>query len=232
MFELLTPTAAVLRSVTPRTERHGDDDVFAVSLGLTITGPNTILDALQPGLRDMIYKAVEGQEQLPGVEPSTPLLRTRGVESINLAARFDGWTLRIDAGIDESNPIALGGAKVDRFSVEPSEGGTVALSFRVGSSDIDAEEAGWICAHLKQEITITLKAPERPSDAIDGTVGHPGLAAMQDGQAEGAEAGDMFAAAHEGGPEDEEGGDSEGGEEATTRRGRRSRASSAGSLPH
>lgn len=67
-FEILTPTDATLTSVTPRTEKHGDDDVFAISLGLKVTAPNTLLDTLAPGLRDSLYKAVEGQEQLPGAE--------------------------------------------------------------------------------------------------------------------------------------------------------------------
>jgi hypothetical protein len=73
-FEILTPTDADLTSVTPRNETHGEDKVFAVSLGLRVTGPNTMLDILQPGLRDALYKPVDGQEQLPGVEPSTPPL--------------------------------------------------------------------------------------------------------------------------------------------------------------
>lgn len=199
MFELLTPIEATLRTLTPRTEKHGEDDVSAVSLGLTIRGPNTLLDYLSKGLRETLYKPVEDQEQLPGVEPSTPLLRVRGIESVRLDACFEGWTLKIDRGIDQSNPIALGGAKVDAFAVEPSEGGTIDLLFRVGSSDIDEDEAGWLFGHLKQSIWITLHAPEEKPEAIDGSVeafrhDHP-------------DATDLFAA----GPDDSDGEDSEGG---------------------
>lgn len=178
-FELLTTTAATLKTLTPRTEKHGDDDVSAVSLGLSITGPNTLLDALQPGLRDALYRAVEDQEQLPGVEPATPLLRSAGIESVKLTAKFEGWTMRIDARADEDDPITLGGCKVDRFAVEPSQGGTVDLTFRVGTSDIDESEAGWLFGHLSQELWITLTAPPKTDTSIDGTVGHPGAA---DGQ--------------------------------------------------
>ena len=35
MFEITSPTEATLRTLTPRIEKHGDDDVSAVSLGLT-----------------------------------------------------------------------------------------------------------------------------------------------------------------------------------------------------
>lgn len=176
MFQLTTPTEVKLCSMTPRTEKHGDDDVSAVSLGLRIVAPNTLLDIVQPGLRDALYKAVEGQEQLPGVEPTTPLLRARGIEAVKLAACFEGWTLAIDRGIDESDPIKLGGSKIDKFVVEPKEGGSIELTFRVGSSDIDEGEAGWLFGHLGQQIVVTIAAPEVKREAIDGTVGHPGAA--------------------------------------------------------
>jgi hypothetical protein len=168
-FEL-TPTAAQLTSVTPRTEMHGDDRVFAISLGIKITGANTMLDKLSPTLRHTLYKAVEGQDQLPGVEVTTPLLRCRGIEELKLAGTLEGWTLTVDHGIDEADPIKLGGCKVDKFRVVPSEGGSVDLMFRVGSNDIDANEAGQLCSHLSQEITITLTAPKAQEPAIDGSV--------------------------------------------------------------
>lgn len=219
MFQLLTPTDATLRTLTPRVEVHGDDEVSAISLGLTISGPNTLLDTLAPGLRDMLYKAVEGQDQLPGVEPATPLLRAKGVESVALAACFEGWTLKIARGIDADDPIALGGCKVDAFKVVPREGGTIDLTFRAGSSDIDEGEAGWLFGKLRQLLSITLHAPAPKAAAIDGRSeafrrDHPGAA--DDGQADllGGEddhaAGDAFSDAHGGPDDDGQGEDGEG----------------------
>ena len=202
MFELSTPTEALLKTFTPRTEKHGDDEVSAASLGLKIIGPNTLLDIVQPGVRDMLYKASESQDQLPGVDPHTPLLRAKGVETVKLAACFDGWTLKIDHGLDGGDPFVIGGSRVDKFVVTPHEGGSVEIDFRVGSSDIDETEAGWLYGHQKHDITITLHAPEKPVDAIDGTT-----EAFERDHPE-ASAADLFAAEH-GGPEDD---DSEGGE--------------------
>lgn len=190
-FELLTTTAATLKTLTPRTEKHGDDDVSAVSLGLSITGPNTLLDLLQPGLRDALYRAVDDQEQLPGVEPATPLLRSAGIESVKLTPKFEGWTLRIDARADEDDPIVLGSCKCDKFVVEPKQGGSIELTFRVGTSDIDESEAGWLFGHLSQELWITLTAPPKTEgEPIDGTRGP------------GAGGGELFD-----GPDDEDEGD-------------------------
>lgn len=193
MFELTTPTEATLRTMTPRTEKHGDDEVSAVSLGLTIVGPNTLLDLLQPGVRTMLYMPVPDQEDLPGVEPATPLLRAKGVECLHLSACFEGWTMNIDAGIDVDEPIVLGGCKVDKWVVFPREGGSIDLTFRVGTSDIDESEAGWLFGKLKQSLSITLHAPKQQEAAIDGTVSafdadHPGD--------DERDAGELFAEAH------------------------------------
>lgn len=193
MFELTTPTEATLRTMTPRTEKHGDDEVSAVSLGLTIVGPNTLLDSLQPGVRTMLYAPVPDQHELPGVEPSTPLLRAKGVECLHLSACFEGWTMNIDAGIDVDKPIVLGGCKVDKWVVFPREGGSIDLTFRVGTSDIDESEAGWLFGKLKQSLSITLHAPKQQEAAIDGAVSafdadHPGD--------DERDAGELFAEAH------------------------------------
>jgi hypothetical protein len=137
LFQLLDPITATLKSVTPRTECHGEDTVVAISMRMTIEGPNTLLDALSPKLRHALYMAAPDQEQLPGLE-ATPLLRFDAFEHHALKACFEGWTLKVDHGIEEDDPITLGGAKVDAFRIDAKQGGTVALSFRVGSNDVSA----------------------------------------------------------------------------------------------
>lgn len=188
-FQLLAATAAKLTSFTPRIEKHGDDSVPAVSLGLTITGPNTLLDALQPGLRDALYKAPEGQETLPGVEGSTPLLRTRALERIKLrTAEMIGWRLIVEHGIGDDSAVDLHDCKVDKFLLEPFEGGSVQLSFRVGTSDIDENYLGCLGMKLGQEVQIQLHAPQPKPAAIDGTV--------EAFKADHPDAADLFAEAH------------------------------------
>jgi hypothetical protein len=188
-FQITTPTPATLRTVTPRTEIHGDEKVSAISLGLSIKAANTLLDALDGGkLRNALYMAVPGQEQLPGVEPSTPLLRARGIEEVKCAGTLEGWTVRFEHGIDDDSAIVLGASKVDKFRVIPTEGGSVELLFRVGTSDIDEGEAGALFGMLGQEVMITVTAPVVASGApiIDGS--------NEAFQADHPEAGDLFAA--------------------------------------
>lgn len=201
MFQILEFTEAHVASVTNRTEAHGDEKVPAVSIGLELTAANTILDQIDPKLREALYKAVDDQEQLPGVEPATPVLRCNCIDRAVLPTSHEGWTLQVDDGIDESVPMTFGSVKVDKFSVEPKQGGSIVLRLRCGTSDISAETLGKLAMHNGQSIWVTLTAPKPKTDAIDGTTeafakDHP-------------DATDLFTAA---GADDPEGGDSEGGD--------------------
>lgn len=201
MFQILTFTEVHIASVTNRTEVHGDEKVPAVSIGLEMTAANTILDQIDPKLREALYKAVDGQDQLPGVEPSTPVLRCNCIDRAVLPTSHEGWTLQVDDGIDESVPMTFGSVKCDKFSVEPKQGGTIVLRLRCGTSDISAETLGKLAMHNGQSIWVKLTAPNPKADAIDGTTDafdrdHP-------------DATDLFTA---GWPNDPDGADSEGGD--------------------
>ena len=201
MFQIIEYTEAHVASVTNRQESHGDDKVPAVSIGLQLTCANTMLDQIDPTLRQALYKAVDDQEHLPGVEPSTPVLRCNSIDRVTLPTAHEGWTLIVDDGIDDTAPMTFGGVKVDKFSGEPQQGGSIVLRFRCGTSDIDAERLGKLGMHNGQSIWIQLTPPAPTPDAIDGTTeafkrDHP-------------DATDLFAA---GGPDDDHSGDdTEGG---------------------
>ncbi len=166
MFKITEFTEVHLATFTKREETHGDEKVAAVSVTLELTGANTLLDAIDPAIRHALYKAVEGQDQLPGVEPATTVLRCNSFEKHTLSAAHEGWSLAVDDGIDETKPMLFGGCKVDRLVVEAKQGGSIVLRFRVGTSDLDAERLGMLHGH---SMWITLLPPEKKPDAIDGS---------------------------------------------------------------
>lgn len=182
MLEITEFTEARLASVTNRTEKHGDEDVPAVTLAVEITTANTILDGICPGLRHALYKAVEGQEQLPGIELSTPVLRSNVIEKVQLTTMHEGWCLQVDDGIDDTDPMAFEGVKVDKLKVDAKQGGSITLGVRLGTSDVDSERLGKLAMHNGQSIWIKLLKPEKVEPAIDGSVeafdrDHPGASA-------------------------------------------------------
>lgn len=140
IFELKTPTTALLASVTNRSEHHGDDHVPAVSLGLTIQTSAKVLDMLAPEL--------------------APVLGVAGVESVALATACEGWTLAIEGGINDASTITLGGCRLDNFRVAPLNDGLVELRLRVASHDLTPLTLGAIGMRVQQDIVVTLRAPK------------------------------------------------------------------------
>lgn len=170
MFQLTEFTEAHVASVTNRQETRGDEKVPAVSIGLELTCANTILDQIDQALRHSLYKAVEDQDQLPGIDPATPVLRCNSIEKVTLPTSHEGWTLSVDNGIDDTATIVFGATKVDKFVVEPQQGGSISLRFRCGTSDIDADRLGQLAMHNGQSIWIKLTAPAKDTGpVIDGS---------------------------------------------------------------
>lgn len=187
MFQLTEMTEAMLASVTNRTETHGDERKPAVSLGFELTLPNTVLDSIDPTLREALYKAKpDAEPELPGMVQTTPILRCNSIDRVTLPTNYTGWTLAVDDGIDETQPMVFGGCKVDKFAVEAKQGGTVVLRLRVGTSDIDAERLGKLGMHNGQPVWVTITKPAAAPDAIDGSTeaferDHPGASSADDG---------------------------------------------------
>ncbi len=170
MFEVTEFTEARLASVTNRTEKHGDEDVPAVSLSVEIEAANTLLDVIDPSIRQALYKAVEGQDQLPGVEPATPVLRCNSFDVVALTTAHEGWRLYVDDSIDEGDPMEFTGVKVDKLRVDAKQGGSIVLKFRLGTSDVDADRMGKLGMCNGQSIWIKVLKPEKAADVIDGSV--------------------------------------------------------------
>lgn len=172
MFQITEYTEARLATITNRVEKHGDDDKPAVSLGIEIETANTILDSIDKTLRHTLFKPKpDAEPELPGLEESTPVLRCNSIDRVTLPTKLEGWTLDVDDGIDETEPMSFGGCKVDKLNVEPKQGGSIVLRLRIGTSDIDAERLGKLGMHNGQAIWIQLRKPEKAPDtpAIDGT---------------------------------------------------------------
>jgi len=187
MFQIEEFTEAHVAGITNRQETHGDEKVPAISIGLLMVTANTLLDQIDPAIRHALYKAVDDQEQLPGVEPATPVLRCNSIEKVTLPTLHEGWTLSVDDGIDDTLPLVFGQVKVDKFVVEPQQGGSISLRFRCGTSDIDADRLGKLGMHNGGSIWIKLTAPAKDTGpVIDGS--------NEAFRADHPDAGDLFAA--------------------------------------
>jgi len=174
MFELTTPTPVTIVSVTPRREMHGDEKTPALSIGLKYKGPNTVLNDIDAGLLEMLYRSVEsetGQLEIEEAKVSHfPKLRSVALGTIAIKGEFIGWRLSVKYGIDDTTAVVLTDCKLDKLRiVELCEGGTVELRFRIGTSKIDERAIGQLAMMMDQEVPITLTGP-KVAEPIDGTV--------------------------------------------------------------
>lgn len=159
-FEILTRTEATLTTFTGRVETHGKSKVPAASFRLRFSGPNTLMDLLSPDARKTLYMAAEGQEDLPGVEPTTPLLRCKSIKNWSPENSYEGWTVTIDRSGNEQDDIELGGSKIDAFTVELHDNpGMVDIECRVGTHHLTSDEAGFLWSKQQQKVFVMLAAP-------------------------------------------------------------------------
>lgn len=143
LFRLDSATEAKLATFTTRTEKHGSEDVAALTLGLSITGPNLLLDKVSETLRHAFYRVADDYtEALENIDPPTTVLRTKqltGALPISVP-EIKGGTLYIEYGIGED--MVFGDVTLKSWKAECFEGGTVTLSFKASTSDVDEDEAG------------------------------------------------------------------------------------------
>jgi hypothetical protein len=189
LFHLPADTECVLDKFVGRTQKSGPDDVPAVSFRLYLSSvSNEMLDLFSPTIRGVAYAPVEGQETLPGVTQTMPILRSKDLKHWNPETCLEGWAVVVARGITEATALHMATCKVDDFHFDFFEGGHMDVDFRVSSADLDEEGAGMLWGRQKRKVFVQVTAPELPpkSETIDGSVAaferdHPPLTLFEDG---------------------------------------------------
>ena len=174
-FELLTMTPCKINGVNSRMEKHGKDDLVpAVDISISIDAPNAILEQLQPGLLEALYYCAEegnddDQDELDGIDPVShlPNLRfPRLAYPIGHDMELVGYTLTVDHGLGGKSNLVLGTCNVNKVRIDPKEGGTVALKFRVQcDSGLTEKLLGKLSLLIQHEVAITLEPPVPAEEA-------------------------------------------------------------------
>jgi hypothetical protein len=166
-FEIEDFTPVKITSVNPRSERHGPEELHpAVDIGISLVTSNNILSALDGKLLDALYTKNAnadqgGQQNLDGVDEvsNLPNLKFPKMGALKWKHDLIGYTLTVEHGV--GSDITLTGCKVNSFTIDPKEGGSVELKFRVQSSDgLDERTLGKLSLLVQNEVDIMLEAPE------------------------------------------------------------------------
>lgn len=146
---------------------------------MAVDVPNTLLDTIQPGLREALYwnaDAAAGQGQIEGVEATLPNLRFPRLNGGKFALddkknKLAGYELFIEYGLgDERSNMVFDCCKLVRRVIETKEGGTVHLSWQVQYSGdrLDQETCGKLALLEQDLIAIRLIPPVVPVNEPEG----------------------------------------------------------------
>lgn len=162
----LPRTESTLVSKTDRAEKHGPEDVPALSAGMRIAGANCLFDSFtppeSPTLREVFYELPPGA--LPSIPEAWTKLRMEGIDCVIGAGELVGWTVTIEHGINAEAPIVLKDCKLDNFRFFPKKGGQMEATFRIGTSAVDARIMGLLGMKIGQKVHITIEPPEVADD--------------------------------------------------------------------
>lgn len=215
-FALTTTREVSCSHVNIREENHGDEKVLAVDLAFWMEGSNDLLELFHPDLRRALYcnKAAEaGQAELDEELAVLTNLRAPGLpERMHWGgpAKFGGYRLVCDYGLgDETSNIDLTDCVLAKKWIEPKEGGTVKIGWRVsyaGEALQDVMTRGKLTGLKGQKAFIQLHAPA-VLQVITGGKGKPKLKTTVNdpeageqvelgGEEDVRDAGDIFAEHH------------------------------------
>jgi hypothetical protein len=164
MFEL--NQSAKLTSINARAERHGDDRVPAFDLKFEAAMPNNVLLDFHPELRQMLFKRNDDPDLVEqGEEDALTALRFPKMSPIKWDFEGTGYTLTVGYGIGGPSDITLAECKVDKFTFEPQNGGSVVVRFRAIAHP-DSAFVGKLCEKIQQSVELVVMPPE-PTTAAD-----------------------------------------------------------------
>lgn len=163
----LKKKSAVLAHINIRDEKHGEDNVLAMDLKITLDLPNTFLNEVAPGLLPALYKAEDGQAALLD-DGHMPALSFVGMEPVVFNTGIVDADFVIHGAKKEDN-IAFK-AKIKKITLDCKQGGTVAVMFKAQVLP-EPDQAGLLPVLLGNDIKVSVSggAMEPPAgDDQDG----------------------------------------------------------------
>lgn len=207
-FQLAEATKVTITNSNPRRELHGEERVRAIDITFALKGENTLLDMIEPGLREHHFcnhALKQGQEPLPEVIVPLPNLRFPHLPqayAYRKGEKFRGYRFVWDWGV-EGDRVDFTDAVLTGLQYEINEGGSVLIKGTIQyngeelqDNDVYGELAGLAS---EGEVFIKLIAPPELLPAKKGyRAGKPDTPAKADDDDADDEkdAGDIFADQH------------------------------------
>ena len=161
-FHLEKPAAKVAH-INLREEKHGEEAVLAVDVKITADVPNDFLSYLSPTLKWSLYDKEPGQGELIPDDTHMPHLRYSALGDLKWDGDMPKAVVTIH-GLKKVYDFELV-ADVNNLRLEPKEGGTVAIAFRLQLLPTAGQSAALV-GYLGKEVKISVvPAESETSDA-------------------------------------------------------------------
>lgn len=151
----LTEREVRLAHYNARKEKHGDDDVDAADLKFEVDLPMTDLGMFHPNLESALYD----REKLDAAGAHTELTFPR-LEPIKWDETIAGGEVVVHYGLEGSGDMVLANATVDKFVLEPRQGGSVGVTFRVQFHPDELQAGRLATTLLGGTVRISITPPE------------------------------------------------------------------------
>lgn len=166
----LTNAKAKLNNFNPRAELNGEERRPAGDISLTVNCSADVLAHFAPTLKSFLFNESGPRDLADGTPVRYPELPTLHWDSEMTGAKF---LLHYGVG----KPIEFADAAVNKFVIEPIDGGSVRLSLRVQVHP-DEKQAGKLAGLIQQDVEVSLEPAEMPelgsADAEEGKGGKRG----------------------------------------------------------
>lgn len=155
----LTKHTAKVENVNPRAEKHGDENKLAADIKLSFITSSHVLEHFDSHLRGALYREVLAGEQQSLIEGDRmTAVRFPRIGAVRWDEEYPGYELAIGSELGLTEPLTLVDVTLKKFSFEPLEGGSVAITCNAICHP-DAEEAGALCALIQETVSLWLVPP-------------------------------------------------------------------------
>ncbi len=163
-FDLSRQTARI-NSVNPRAEKHGDEDVPAVDVKLTMALDADCLVMFGSRLRASLFET-NGTDAGDLGDRGLALRNSVIEPPISLAWCGVGYEVTLSQGLGLSPAIVMPMATLDKVAISPREGGAVEVSLSIRSSEVSETDRGRLTSLIRHEVLIST-APPQPQSVDD-----------------------------------------------------------------
>lgn len=157
---------AKISNINLRAEKHGSERKLGVDISVKLQAGNEVLDGLEKGLRESLFRKAAKGEQIDLINGKDGLVAVKHpcLGSLPINGEYAGYEIDIAGMLEGTDTLPLIDVKLKNFVIDALEGGSVAMAFKV-QAQVDSDELAELAdALIRETVRVTLKPPSAQTD--------------------------------------------------------------------